>query len=97
MRYVEIPGEFEAVQWTGDNVAEVAELVGTYRGPNWEWTPQPDGTLYGTAGMDNLLLPEGEWFVVGPMWGGEEPINVPFKQLPAPTFSARHTQAPVTE
>jgi len=97
MRYVEIPGEFEAVQWLGDNVGEVAELVGTYRGPNWEWTAQPDGSLYGTAGMDNLFLPEGEWFVVGPMWGGEEPINVPFKTLPAATFSARHTQAPENE
>ncbi|MFJ5984300.1 hypothetical protein [Lentzea sp. NPDC092896] len=94
MRAVEIPGEFEAVQWTGNNLAEVAEVVGRYRGPEWQWTVQPDGSLYGSPGMDSLRLAEFEWFVVGPMWGGENPSDIPFKQLSPESYSNRYSETP---
>lgn len=97
MKYVETPGQYEAIQWAGDNVAAIDTFVEQYRGPNWVWTEQPDGSLYGTQGMDSLLFAPYEWFVIGPTWGVEDPNSLSFKLLSAEAFSLRYDQAPENE
>lgn len=88
-KHTEKSPEFDAMQWTGSNQAEVAAFVATYRGANLRWSVREDGGLYGAFDMDWLLIPRDHWFVVGPIWGDEDPADVRFKTVPAAAFTKR--------
>lgn len=61
------PSEVEAVQWTGENVAEVEALIGSDKAST---TIFGDGKLYLLAGADGaqdwVPVPEGHWLVHQP-------------------------------
>lgn len=94
-KYTENTGDFESEQWTGSNQTDITALIAKYRGPDWEWTVDREGALRGVQrDMDRLLIPLDHWFVAGPMWGDEDPNDVPFKVMSGGKASKRFQRKP---
>lgn len=101
MLYTELPGRFEAVQWTGGDHTAVTGLYDTAMGmPDAIWRVNDEGVLeqdpYGGAAgpMWRPVIGAGCWVVVGPYWNGSPTPGTLAQVVEDSVFAARFQVAP---